>query len=262
MQWYYIKKGYALVPTDSCETGHWFGGEATHCGARCPECKNALLLLADFDCREIRKTEEAKLFHSLDRLPFYYCWRCEGTELTYIVNDAKRIQVVKYEGKKALSNFSYENYPNSFPRRPVSLVPIDYPLAKLLAVYQEVGDDWLSEEDSQAIRSGLGQLRHPEFAVGDVNRHQLGGLVKLIQGHNRVGCSNPTCERHRCFYKDGNTSCCMKELAVLFNDPISGLPLVEPGESFQNSRFWNEFVQVVFWICEECLAITASNQCD
>jgi hypothetical protein len=259
MDWYYMRQGYALVATEA-ETGHWFGGEPCHSGARCPKCKSALLLLADIDCKQLRKTEEAKLFHVLDRLPLFYCWRCEGTELSYSVIESERITILKHEGNKAASDFPYENYPASFPRRSISLIPITYSLAKLLALYQEIGSDWISEEDKLSIAQGLKQLRHSEFSINDINRHQLGGMVRSIQEHVRMGCPNPNCEHHNRFFKDRNTRHFhMKELAVLFNDPISGMPMTEPLES--DSSRWDEWVQVIFWICEECLAITASNRC-
>jgi hypothetical protein len=54
----------------------------------------------------------------------------------------------------------------------------------------------------------------------------------------------------------------MKELAVLFNDPKSGLPMVQSIESVEKASHWNEWIEVIFWICEECLTITASNRCD
>jgi|WetSurMetagenome_2_1015567.scaffolds.fasta_scaffold138512_1 hypothetical protein len=262
MDWQYIQQGYALVATPKGETGHWFGGEPYHSGARCPKCKSALLLLADIDCRKVRKMEKAKLFHSLDRLPLYYCWHCEGAELSYAIIDSNRIKILKHEGNKAPSDFPYENYPASFPRRPVSLIPIDYSFAKLLALYQEVDSDWLSREDQELIKKGMKNLRHSEFSSHDINRHQLGGLPRLIQEHVRIGCPNPKCDRHKRFFKDGFAGYCMKELAVIFNDPRSGLPMIEPLEAPEDTLGWNEFVQVIFWICEECLAITASNRCD
>jgi hypothetical protein len=264
MDWYYMKQGYTLVPTSGVETGHWFGGEAYHQASRCPGCKNPLLLLADIDCKKIRHKEKSKLFHATDRLPLYYCWRCDGVELSYIVNDAKGIKVVKYQGEKIPSDSPWhKNYPNSFPRRPISLVPIDYSLAKLLELYQVVESEWLSKEDNRAIQKGLKHLRHSEFTSNDVNRHQLGGLLRLIQDHESIGCPNSRCVRHKLFFKDGSKGYFMKELAVLFNDPISGLPMVQSLESLKKEgRHWNEWVQVIFWICEECLTITASNRCD
>jgi len=260
MDWYYIKQGYALITTTGQETGHWFGGEPYHSGAKCPVCKIPLLLLADIDCKQIRKTNDAKLFHSLDRLPLYYCWRCSAEHLTYIIVEPKRIKVLRNEGRKNPQDFPYENYPTAFPKRPVSLVPIEYSLAKILAVYQEVDSDWLTEEDQEFVKKGIAGLRHSGFSLSDVNRHQLGGIVRLIQDHHSVGCPNPKCRRHKLF-KDGD-AVYMKELAVLFNDPLSGLPMVESLQSLENPSHWNEWVQVVYWICEECLAIAASNRCD
>ena len=256
MDWHYMRQAYAMVAVSGIETGHWFGGEAYHWGSRCPECKNPLLLLADIDCRKIRNLEKAKLFHAFNRLPLYYCWRCEGATLSYAVIDEKRIKIIEHTGEKAPSDFPYENYPISFPRRPISLVPIDYNLAKLLALYQEVGPDWLSEEDKQIIQHEIKKLRHSEFTTNDINRHQLGGLLRLIQEHERIGCPNRHCRNH---IEDRNH---MKELAVLFNDPVSGLPMIETIESVKEWPHWNEWLQVIFWICEECLTITASHRCD
>jgi len=256
MSWYYTRQGYAMVVRDGEPTGHWFGGEPYHTGAQCPVCRVPLLLLADLDCTRIRGKEDAKLFNSLKRLPLYYCWRCCAEHLTYLIIDGKRIRVLRNEGENEGEDFPYEKYPRSFPRRPVALVPLDYKLAKLLAVYQEIDRYWLSDQDRRSISRRMTKFRHPGFSPRDVNRHQIGGLLALIQGHERVGCPNPKCKAHRSFKAGYATR--MKELAVLCNDPQSGLPMVETSEGPQ----WNEWVQVVFWVCEECLAIAASNRCD
>jgi hypothetical protein len=261
MDWYYMRQGYALLATDE-ETGHWFGGEAYHTGAKCSKCKSPLLLLSDIDCQKLRGTEKAKLFHVIDRLPLYYCWRCEGTELSYAIVNSKQIEILKQKGKKGPSDFPYEKYPRAFRRQPISVLPIDYNLAKLLSLCQEVGFDWLSEQDKQLIKDRMKELRHSGFSTNDFNRHQFGGVVRLIQPHTRIGCPNPACKMHKLFFEDGSTGYHMKELAVLFNDPISGLPMMESLENLYNPPKFNEWVQVVFWICEECLAITAANRCD
>jgi len=219
-----------------------------------------LLLLADLDCSQLHKQVDAKLFQSLERLPLYYCWRCCAEHFTYIVIDGKRIKVLRNEGAKQGDDFPYPNFPRSFPSRPISLTPIDYELGKLLAVYQEVDRDWLTEADQQRITNGVKLLRHSGFSPSDVNRHQVGGLPGLIQGHERVGCPNTKCRYHKLF-KDGY-AVRMKELAVLCNDPHSGLPMVESLQDLEHPSRWNEWVQVVYWVCEECLAIAASNRCD
>jgi hypothetical protein len=262
MSFYYTKQGYALVATKGAETGHWFGGKTEYEGAKCPKCKNPLLLLADIDCTQLRKVEDAKLFQTIDRLPLFYCWRCDGATISYSIIDSKRIKILKHEGKKAPSSFPYGDYPISFPRRPVSLIPIDYSLAKLLAIYQDIDEDWLSKDDLKLLDKGINKLRHNRFERFNVNRHQFGGLLGLIQGHETIGCPNPHCECHNKFFKDRAIYCSMKELAVIFNDPISGLPMTNPIDPSGDQEEWNEYVQVVFWICEECLAITAGNACD
>jgi hypothetical protein len=260
MSWYYTRQGFAIRTTDSEDTGHSFGGEPYHKGAECPVCKVPLLLLADLDCSQLRKQVDAKLFQSLKRLPLYYCWQCCAEHLTYIVMDEKRIKILRNEGARQGDDFPYPSFPQSFASRPISLTPIDYELGKLLAVYQEVDKDWLSKADLQKIKGGLKPLRHAGFSAGDVNRHQVGGLLGLIQGHERVGCPNAKCRYYKLF-KDGY-AVRMKELAVLCNDPQSGLPMVESPEELENPSRWNEWVQVVYWVCEECLAIAASNRCD
>ncbi len=196
----------------------------------------------------------------MDRLPLYYCWRCEGAELSYTIANPKEINILKMKGKKGPSDFPYEKYPRSFRRQPISISLIDYNLSKLLALCQEVGFDWLSDEDKQIITDGMKELRHSGFSIKDFNRHQLGGVVRLIQPRARIGCPNPECEKHRLFFEDGFTGYHMKELAVLFNDPVSGLPMVEAQENRDDSAKFNEWIQVIFWICEDCLAITAANR--
>jgi hypothetical protein len=260
MDSYYMREGYAMVATGRGTTGHWFGGEPYHRGAQCPVCKLPLLLLADLDCSQIRTRKSRKLFDSLDRLPFYYCWRCCAEHLTYLITDADRVKVLRNEGEKQGDTFPYEDYPVSFPKRAMFLVPIRYELAKLLAVYQEVDEDWLSGKDRQRIKKGIAPLRHSAFTKNDVNRHQLGGVLPLIQGHESVGCPNAKCKRHKSF-KEGYAHY-MKELAVFCNDPHSGLPMVESLSGLDKPSHWNEWVQVIFWVCEECLAIAASNRCD
>lgn len=241
-------------------TGHSFGGEPYHKGAECPVCKLPLLLLADLDCSQLRKQMKAPLFQSLQRLPLYYCWRCCAEQLTYRVIDEKRIKVFRNKGTRQGDDFPYSNFPHAFLSRAISLTPINYELGKLLAVYQEVDKDWLTEADQKAIKRGMKLLRHRGFSSGDVNRHQIGGLLGLIQGHERVGCPNRKCRYHKLF-EDGY-AVSMKELAVLCNDPYSGLPMVESLDELENPSRWNEWVQVVYWVCEECLAIAASNRCD
>jgi hypothetical protein len=259
MGYYYTKQGYAMVADNSSSTHH-FGGENHHAGATCPVCKIPLLLLADLDCVSLRSMEKEKLFCELDRLPLYYCWRCCAEKLSYKVVNHSTIKVFKNDGKPQGADFPYVGFPEKFEERPVRLIPVPYETAKLAALAQEVGTSWLTDQDRQAIQNGLQGLRHRWFSNSSLGRHQIGGLLNLAQGHDYLVCPNPDCKAHQAAKKF--SGCRMMELAVIHNDPHSGLPMLEKLEDLSEPSQFDEFIQVVYWVCEECLTITTSNRCD
>lgn len=258
MGYYYTEQGYAIVADESSST-HQFGGDPYHEGANCPVCKIPLLLLADFDCVSLRAMEKEKLFRELDRLPLYYCWKCCAEKLSYQIN-GDSVEIFKNDGKPQGDDFPYAGFPAKLPKRSAKLVPIPYETAKLLAVAQEVDEYWLHEFDKRAIQEGLQTLRHAWFSQNCINRHQTGGLLNLIQGHEYIVCPNPDCKHHQMAKEFCGSR--MMELAVILNDPHSGLPMYERLEELSKPTDFNEFVQVVYWVCEECLTIATSNRCD
>lgn len=258
MGYYYTKQGYAIVADGSPSTHH-FGGDVYHDGEVCPICKISLLLLANFDCVSLRTLEKKKLFSELNRLPLYYCWKCCAEKLSYQVNNGS-IKIFKNSGKPQGDDFPYAGFPTKFSKRSVKLVPIPYETAKLLAVAQEIDEYWLKEQDKKAIQDGLQNLRHPWFSKNCINRHQIGGLLNLVQGHEYIVCPNPACKYHQAAKQGRGTR--MTELAVINNDPYSGLPMCERLEELSKPTDFNEFIQVVYWVCEECLTIATSNRCD
>jgi len=258
MSYYFAEQGYALVAEDT-PSSHYFGGDTYHEEAKCPICGVPLLLLADFDCTELRKLENKKLFCELSRLPLYYCWKCCAEEFSYQVRGGS-IKVFQNKGKPQGCDFPYERFPDRFQRRWVTLKPIPYETAKLLAVAQEIDTHWLTQEDRLAIQTSLQSLRHAHFSNSCINRHQIGGLLNLLQGHQYIVCPNPDCAHHKLAQRHCGTR--MKELATLHNDPHSGLPMCDRLEDLSKPSDFNEFIQVIYWVCEECLTITTSNRCD
>jgi hypothetical protein len=258
VSYYYTKQGYAMVAEDF-PSKHFFGGENCHAGAICPVCKIPLLLLADLDCASLRETEKTKLFLELERLPLYYCWKCCADNLSYQVR-SNSIKVFKNDGKPQGDDFPYAEFSEKFERRTIKLIPIPYEMAKLLAVAQEIGEYWLAEHDKKAIQDGLQNLRHSWFSKSSINRHQVGGLLNLMQGHEYIVCPNPDCKLHQAAKKFSGAR--MMELAAINNDPHSGLPMTERLEELSEPSDFNEFTQVVYWVCEECLTIATSNCCD
>jgi hypothetical protein len=255
---YYLEQGYAII-ADESSSPHYFGGDPYHDGAICPLCEIPLLLLADFDCVPLRSLEKKKLFTEMDRLPLYYCWKCCAEKLSYQITGGS-IKIFRNDGKPEGDNFPYPNFPLKFPKRTARLAPVPYETAKLLAIAQEIDEYWLSEDDRKAIQEGLRNLRHSQFAESSLVRHQIGGLLYLMQGHDFIKCPNPECKYSIKFSRISGVR--MLELAVLHNDPYSGLPMCQSLEKVSDPEDFNEFTQVVYWVCEECLTLTASNRCD
>lgn len=142
----------------------------------------------------------------------------------------------------------------------MELVPVPYETAKLLALAQEIDEYWLSDDDRTDVGKSLLTLRHNLFSKSSLNRHQIGGLPYLIQGHDHLTCPNPNCKRHQAAKKFMGGR--MLEPAVIHNDPQSGLPMIETLEELSKPSDFNEYIQVVYWICEECPTLTTSNRCD
>lgn len=255
---YYTKQGYAIVADDS-QSPHYFGGEPYHDGAICPVCQIPLLLLANFDCAQLRAMEKAKLFSELDQLPLYYCWKCCAERLSYKIN-GRSIKIFKNDGKPQGKDFPYTGFPSAFPKRNAKLVPIPYETAKLLAVAQEIGEQWLTDHDRQKILDGFQGLRHDFFAKSCLVRHQIGGLLYLMQGHDWIKCPNPECKYYA--IKTRLSGVRLLELATIHNDPYSGLPMCQTLDEVSDPSDFDEFTQVVYWVCEDCLTLTASNRCD
>jgi hypothetical protein len=258
MGYYYTKQGYAMVAVKT-PSPHHFGGEPYHTGANCPVCKIPFLLLADLNCTEFRKKEKARLFTDLDRLPLYYCWRCCAESLSYQIRK-NSLKVFKNDGKPQGDDFPYEGFPVKFKKQPLEILPVPYDTAKLLAVAQEIDAYWLEDEDLTAIQKGLTGLRHSFFSKNSFGRHQIGGLLNLSQGHQYIVCPNPDCKYHQ-MAKQGRGAR-MMELATIYNDPHSGLPMCDKLEELSDPSDFNEFIQVIYWVCEECLTVTTSNRCD
>jgi len=259
MGYHYTKQGYAMIAGNSAATHH-FGGGNYHEGATCPVCEIPLLLLVDLDCVSFREMEREKLFCELDRLPFYYCWRCCAEKLSYQAVNHSSVKVFKNEGKRQGDDFPYTGFPEKFEKLPLKLVPVPYETAKLAALAQEIGQSWLAESDRKALQGGLQGLRHSWFSKTWLSRHQIGGLLNLAQGHEYLTCPNPDCEAHQAAknFRGGR----MKELAVIHNDPHSSLPMIEKLQELSDPAQFDEFSQVVYWVCEDCLTITGSNRCD
>lgn len=258
MSFHYMEEGYRVRVTESTEARHWQGGEAYHKGAWCPNCRKPLLLLWDLDCTDPQLAEH---FGKLRRLPLYYCWTCCVATLAYRVISPKRVEVIIAKaGQEPDPNFPYEDFPLAFERRPIELERIPYEIEKLLFIYSE-RYHLLSSHEEKTLMHWLKYDRRwryvRDLSVCVAYLHQFGGTPILIQGHEIHLCPNPRCRNYQ-LWERYNLDCNlealrMKELAVIHDDPHSGLDMTGSN---------NPWVEVVFWICEGCFTILSANRCD
>jgi hypothetical protein len=246
----YLKRGYRVKAVKRASGDHWQGGEASHEGATCPVCKRPFLLLWDINCRDPRFRENpSPVFGDLERLPLYYCWTC-GNDRYYQVVDRVRVFGENGSGKPR-AGFPYKHYPKALDRRPIEVANMPNHILAIASKWKDLMGEQLSSKEKQTLSNWFG---HELLWSADLWCHQIGAEPWLIQGPEKVPCTNPDCSRRK-------RNRPMKVLAAIHNDPKGGLPLVQRLEDVQDCSA-NSWVQVVYHICPECLTLHAGSRCD
>lgn len=132
---------------------------------------------------------------SIRLLPLIYCQQYNAAAMSYRV-EKDGIKVDYVESLKWRDNFPYEDYPKSFPRRSISLEPVDLDALQLAEMADTDTEDFVS---------------------------RFGGWHWLCQGIPSVGCKNPTCGK-------GN----MNVFGVIYNSPVEGVRLWDPDEDWSD----------------------------
>jgi hypothetical protein len=250
---YHLLPGFRVRVTKRPTHDHWQGGKARHAEAVCTTCDRPLLLLWDLNGKDPRfRVDGSQVFKWLDRLPLYYCWTC-CAEMDYCVTAPNRIVILKNEGTYQGRDFPYKRFPLEFRRQPLQLDQLaDMPqsLKKLIPYH------WGEPVPTKVRKYFANWLGHRVKDGFDIWWHQLGGLPWLVQGPEEILCPNPRCPGSRHRWR-------MKILAVIRNDPPSGLPMIETMRQVKRVHgdfdHWNE---VVFHICKKCLTIHVGSRCD
>ena len=216
---------------------HRFGGSSAHRGV--VPCGNSqpLHLLYTFDTTDPLfpvRLPNARF------LPFYYCFPYNAGGVGYRVVSDEEIEILYMETTRVESDFPYENYPDTFPETPISLVPISYEEHKTL-VYKLACEDYYIEDEylSDTDRNFLKQSGYP-FT-------QLGGVQRMWQGVPTVTCPNIKCRN----------SCFIDVFAVIWNQPVPGVYIWDNDPEFCD----NIEIQTIFQICPICHSIYACNRC-
>jgi hypothetical protein len=191
-------------------------------GAVSPNSGLPLLLVASLDPADTRLGISRS---KTDTIALLYSWTCgiSDGDFTYR-QSAQGVEILAYNKGPAHGDFPYSNYPVFFPRVAVELQA-------------------LTSEEQTAIRQinrrEVGSVsiarRFPRLAVP---RAQVGGEPRLMQWPVST-CVCPVC---------GGS---MPLLASIGNGTGSALGFTD-----------NDFVQMVFFLCDTCTVVTACNMCD
>jgi hypothetical protein len=256
----FLKTRFRAVAGRQDEGDHWLGGVPPHRGATCPVCHIPLLLLWDINCRDPRFRRGK--FGPLERLPLYFCWGCVS-DLAYQVRPRGGLKVYRTEVMRHGPSFQYQPYPSHFERRPLALIP-GVPDAVRIAL-----SEWNPEKDPLGKRLTPRRaaiiaeyLGHPITVALCLFHSQFGGVpLARWWGEEVTPCPNPECRDGLPGRLWGDGRGRMRFLAGVLNDPLGGLPMVEPPHAV-TPRWWNFFVSVEFQICDRCWTVHARNRSD
>lgn len=254
----FLKTRYRAIPGKADEGGHFQGGAPQHRGALCPSCSIPFLLLWDINARDPRFPR--RKFGAIERVPLYFCWGCVS-DLAYRIIDSSKIVTISAQ-KHAGPTFQYEPYPSTFPRQPLALtsaVPAE--VRRILSRWDK--DDSFGEGLSEAATTALASFfGHPAQWQLDLFHHQFGGPpLQRSWCEETFECPNPECRPSLLGRLAGGKRRKMSFLAGVVNDPLHGLPMVEPAAEV-TERQWNFYVSVQFHICAACWTILACNRSD
>ncbi|MFN0016815.1 MAG: hypothetical protein ACKVP0_01070 [Pirellulaceae bacterium] len=238
--WRLLPIGYR-ASFSRAETGHWYGGDVTHKGAKCFTCKAKLRLVWDINILDPTLPEMVRLlFPGISRLPLLYCFNCPQTT-TYQVASDTRIKCLDPAGHAGGDEtpFTAETaVPAVLPRKPIALRRINSVIDGILSIAHELGFDVLDKAAQKLLLKFLDKDMSMSWGLG---MSQFGGEPTFLQGHWEIICPN-------CADKSRDFAFIMKELAVVEEDCAAGFK-------------W-ACAPLVYHVCRHCRTIQGDFQCD
>lgn len=205
--------------SDAFGFDHHLCGISKSRNALSPNSGLPLLCLASLDTKDRRLELES---FKEERLDLLYSWTCaipEG-EFVYRISQGA-VKIISFSSGSGYPDFPFENYPESFPEVPVSLIAVpdsEAATARMLNANRNFAD-WSKHRE----------LTKPY--------HQIGGEPVFVQKYSQMAC--PACKKDMAF------------MAVIGNN--NGQP-----RGFCD----NDYVQVIYNVCDICFAIGVYNICD
>ena len=199
---------------------HRFSGKAAHKGTTFPGCTRPLTLLYTFDLADPHFRLEIP---GIRRLPLYNGMCYDSSPVYYRIKSNAEIEILRQDLTTFTPDFPYDNYPQSFPELPVSLVDPE-----------PIFDDPGIRNTWELIAST------PEEKTRSLSKSELIQCFGGIWRDSLHTCINPTCRASDVNY-----------LAA-----FDGEWLKEKGISI-----WGGFedVVIIYHICYSCYTISTFN---
>lgn len=253
-QLYWDWQIFDLLEWEESEFGHHFGGPIAHEGLAEEQCGFPCHLLCRLNTDD---PDIAIRIPGARWLPLYYsfCYENESMQTSYRVLSNSRVETY-FDRTQSLKlgddRFPYEDFPETFPERPLTLdlLAFDPTNREHVEAYVNVfGIERLSAADRSEY---LEQLARNWDSWGGLEPWS-GSEDELInseaapcpQGPPQSPCPNPRCGNHE---QHGS----MQLFAYIPSIPADGWSL------------WGEYgddTVILYEICPLCFAITATNQC-
>ena len=232
-------------------SSHFSGGQASHKGSRCPQCKNKLTLLWDLDLNdELIPDFVRQGFAPATRLPFYICWQCVGA--AYSISSDSRLKCYPFtrtmdtlgEGESPFCDS-----PSELERRSVSLERIPTAVEALLNLADNVGFDGFDKPAQSILMKYLKQYKNKYASWDDLSISQFGGQWHEYQSHGNMVCPNPKCPASKleCSVLESDAQYWMKEMALIDwrDEPV----LAE------------HYFLLLYYVCGVCFSVSAHYSC-
>lgn len=221
---YFSDRGYYLEFKKS-RFAHAIGGRNELPGAVCNghKCDRPFLRLLTLDLKDPKLSFIPALKHG-PSLPLLYCWPCGG-EPTYRLDPSGRITVIGRSSTGREKDFPYPDYPEAFPKRAASLVPVPAEIQLRIR-----------EANAGTIDPGLKFSR--KLASHMEPHHHIGGAPYLVQGDREPGPC-PQC-----------------------GEPMPVLASASSESGSERGFVDDPFTQVVFEYCSSCRIVSATHESD
>lgn len=239
--------------TPNSQGRHTFGGNTPFRGATREDCDGLLV----HHLYSLDLADPALPFSppGLKSLPLFYCFDFRANTIGYRFSTDDSLQFFFDRSDPNLSSeeeWPYEDYPERFPRVPMSITPVPYNPQDPEDVYAWAGIfgmDHISKEGEELLQKKARESARLWQQDAPQTREELSDYLDMpfSQGRPTSRCMNPLCE-----YSQQDRRNQLRTIAIVPNCPTK--------ETYLFGKYEDDVI-LIFQMCEKCQTIRVSNQC-